>query len=932
MSKNHKPIDERELQQSDATAYALGELSAAEAAQFERTKAMNGESSSDAASEMEQARRLGQLLRSDISGEVAGVGSTSGESIRCSTQVREAVLAALDAQETNLPPKLAKPELIVVRRSRTRIWAWGLVASIAVAVGGFIIWSGQNEPTQTAQTSYFTSLVEQLTTRVEPGSAREIRVNAESQKRFGEAKTNESSLANSDVDLKSGMEFKGELNQDENIPGIPLQQSDGKLRARDRTEGGYFLESKVAPQVPAFGSPDNPFPQASAASPVRDPQARSNAVPDGGTILLGGLDRDHNAAGEELKLDRAGEGDIFGAAPESSRGEALDESEKSNLGSAAPPMTRNVSPESLSVRDRSTEDAAAEERPVDQLGRPSVEGLDDDTTRTGISYYNQMAPQGLGDGVNREIVNGREFAGGVGGGGFESQKRQDEKESYGYRYYSGRNRANEQYKSVPENPFWRPIGERAMSTFSVDVDTASYANVRRFLNEGSLPPPDAVRLEEFINYFHYDYPQPDEGTPFAVDLKLFGCPWNAQHSLLRVGLHGREIKAEKRPISNIVYLVDVSGSMSDENKLPLLKRGLAMMVDHLSENDSVSIVTYAGDAGVRLEPTNGANKKRILDAIDSLQSGGSTNGAAGIEIAYRLAQQQFVSEGANRVILMTDGDLNVGVTSDEALVTLIKEKAAGGVFLTVLGFGTGNLKDAKLEGLADNGNGIYGYIDSLGEAHKVLVEQMSGNLVTIAKDVKIQIEFNPAQVAGYRLIGYENRVMANQDFANDRKDAGEIGAGHTVTALYEIVPVGAMLGVIDPSSPTLKYQTLDSAPRDGDKNPKAEARLTEAAASGELAQVALRFKTPEGTESRLIEFTAKAEVTSFSQADSDCRFAAAVAGFGMRLRQSPYAGNITLDAIAEIASAAAGNDPNGHRAEFVDLVRRAKSLQHNAGE
>jgi secreted protein with Ig-like and vWFA domain len=548
-------------------------------------------------------------------------------------------------------------------------------------------------------------------------------------------------------------------------------------------------------------------------------------------------------------------------------------------------------------------------------------------------YTDQSSAGQVGGGLGGQFDAGKMSAdsNGLFGYGFGNdsgqQRESDESESLERRSF-GRYSANEAYRAVPENPFWRPIGEQAMSTFSIDVDTASYANVRRFLNEGSLPPAEAVRLEEFINYFHYNYPQPEGNEPFAVDLKLFGCPWNAQHSLLRVGLQGREIKSEKRPISNIVYLVDVSGSMSSDDKLPLLKRGLTMMVDHLSENDTVSIVTYAGDAGVRLEPTNGTNKKKILDAIDSLGSGGSTNGAAGIEAAYRLAQQNFVKDGANRVILMTDGDLNVGVTSDEALVALIKEKAASGVFLTVLGFGTGNLKDAKLEGLADNGNGIYGYIDSLGEAHKVLVEQMSGSLVTIAKDVKIQIEFNPAQVAGYRLIGYENRVMANQDFANDRKDAGDIGAGHTVTALYEIVPVGAMLDttVADASS-GLKYQTVAPVGTPQAETGKSELRLTEAAKSGELARVALRYKTPEGTESKLIEFTAKSEVTSFSQADADCRFAAAVAAFGMQLRQSQFAGNMTLDAIAEIASAATNNDPSGHRAEFVELVRRAKSLQ-----
>ncbi len=858
MSKNHKAIDERELQHANVTAYALGELSADEAALFERSNALSGSSSGEAALQMEQARRLGQLLRADFSGDVVGIDSTTAESQCCSAQIRESVLAALDAQETTPAKKPISLDLNPRRRSRTRIWAWGLVASVAVAIGG-MFWlpsiqivreaARRDNKTQTVQSSEFESFGESVSKNVE---AKSWDVNtSDPNAAFPILKVDDS--------LHGSAAVGGKGQQSSAPQGVDLQG--GK-----KFEEGYIREAMIPPQAPGFelSSKDSPpLVAATTESPAKGSVDGRKALPLGRLL---------DSSIQPTTNDRTAARDTF--------------------------FADSVSASELAGR-------------IEPAPNFAFQG-------------EQSERQSVVAGVNREIVLGLR---GAGGGGFEGKKSQDEKESYGFRGYSGQNPANEQYKSIPENPFWRPNGERAMSTFSIDVDTASYANVRRFLNEGSLPPPDAVRLEEFINYFHYDYPQPEEGSPFAVDLKLFGCPWNAQHSLLRVGLHGREIEAEKRPISNIVYLVDVSGSMSDENKLPLLKRGLSMMVDHLGESDTVSIVTYAGDAGVKLEPTNGANKKKILDAIDSLQSGGSTNGAAGIEVAYRLAQQNFVKEGANRVILMTDGDLNVGVTSDEALVNIIKEKAASGVFLTVLGFGTGNLKDGKLEGLADNGNGIYGYIDSLGEAHKVLVEQMSGNLVTIAKDVKIQIEFNPAQVAGYRLIGYENRVMANQDFANDRKDAGEIGAGHTVTALYEIVPVGAMLDAVDPASPTLKYQTLGEATRNDTAQTKADIKLTDAAASGELARVALRFKTPEGTESRLIEFTAQSEVTSFSQADADCRFAAAVAAFGMRLRQSQFAGNITLDAIAEIASAATGPDPNGHRAEFVDLVRRAKELR-----
>jgi Ca-activated chloride channel family protein len=402
-----------------------------------------------------------------------------------------------------------------------------------------------------------------------------------------------------------------------------------------------------------------------------------------------------------------------------------------------------------------------------------------------------------------------------------------------------------------------------------------------------------------------------------------------------VGLKGKEVHRSERPPSNLTFLLDVSGSMSDENKLPLLKATLMMMVAELTENDRVSIVTYAGEAGLRLPPTRGNEKQKIMAAIESLSAGGSTHGSAGIQLAYEQAGQYFLKGGTNRVILATDGDLNVGITSDDALVELIKQKAAGGTFLTVLGFGTGNLKDGKLEKLADNGNGVYAYIDSMREGHKVLVEQMSGNLVTIAKDVKIQIEFNPAQIASYRLLGYENRVMAAADFNNDKKDAGEIGAGHTVTALYELVPVDAkQVAPMPQVGEPLKYQATGgsgfrvqgsgSAP--DSRLPTPASRLTEAAATGELLTLKLRYKEPDGVESRMVEFPLKDRGGSFHSASIDLQFAAAVTSFGMILRGSEHRGNGSLPSVAEIAAGALGEDASGHRAEFVDLVRKAQTL------
>ena len=484
----------------------------------------------------------------------------------------------------------------------------------------------------------------------------------------------------------------------------------------------------------------------------------------------------------------------------------------------------------------------------------------------------------------------------------------------------------EQYEPIFENAFIAAKGPAAISNFSIDVDTASYANMRRMLNSGRRPPPNSIRLEELVNYFQYDYAQPTGDHPFSVNLELADCPWQPGQQLLRVGLKGKDIHVAERPATNVVFLIDVSGSMSSNDKLPLLKSGFQMMSRQLGENDRVSIVTYAGNAGVALEPTNGTQTSTINSAIERLSSGGSTHGSAGIELAYQLAQQNFIRGGVNRVMLATDGDLNVGVTSDDALVSLIKGKAAEGVFLTVLGFGTGNLKDGKLEKLADNGNGVYSYIDSTREAHRVLVDQLSGSLVTIAKDVKIQIEFNPAEVKSYRLLGYENRMLETKDFDNDAKDAGEIGAGHTVTAIYQIEPVKAVSPTV--SLPAgMKYQ-VDSAAKPVDQtsvegNAATKDGLSKAALSGELATVALRYKQPDANESERLEVSIKNEPKRFNEASTDFRFAAGVAGFGMYLRNSEHKGSINAGQLLRIASESVGKDESGYRSEFIDLIRKA---------
>ena len=480
----------------------------------------------------------------------------------------------------------------------------------------------------------------------------------------------------------------------------------------------------------------------------------------------------------------------------------------------------------------------------------------------------------------------------------------------------------ERYGKFVENAFRNPK-EQPLSTFSIDVDTASYALVRRFLHDRQLPPADAVRLEEMLNYFRYDDAPPVGDDPFSVSLETAACPWRPGHRLVRVGLKGREIAAAARPGTSLVFLVDVSGSMNEPNKLPLVKQSLSMLVDQLTENDKVAIVTYAGDAGLKLAPTSGDQKARIRGAIEALAAGGSTNGSAGIELAYAQAAEAFVKGGSNRVVLATDGDLNVGVTDDAALVALIKQKASSGVFLTVLGYGQGNLQDEKMEKLADNGNGIYAYIDGAREARKVLVEQLTGSTVTIAKDVKIQVEFNPAQVASYRLLGYENRIMAAEDFKDDKKDAGEIGAGHGVTALYEIVPTAAAEN--PPGAEPLKYQPNETVAA------KPEAAVDGGPASSELLTVKLRYKEPTGDTSTLREFPLEDTGTTFENASTNLRFAAAVAEFGMLLRESAHRGEASLAHVTATAAGALGTDPGGLRAEFLDLVREAGALLPHRG-
>lgn len=467
----------------------------------------------------------------------------------------------------------------------------------------------------------------------------------------------------------------------------------------------------------------------------------------------------------------------------------------------------------------------------------------------------------------------------------------------------------EEYKEIAENNF-KTVSESPLSTFSIDVDAASYSNMRRYINKGELPPADAIRTEELINYFSYDYPQPTGNDPVKITTEVGACPWNVKHRLVRIGLKAKEIPTDKLPVSNLVFLIDVSGSMYGPQRLGLVQSSLKLLVNNLRDEDKVAIVVYSGSAGEKLPSTSGSDKQKIREAIDELTAGGSTAGGAGIKLAYKMAKQNFVKGGNNRIILCTDGDFNVGVSSDEGLEKLIEQERKSGVFLTVLGYGMGNYKDSKMQVLAEKGNGNHAYIDNLQEANRVLVNEFGATMHTVAKDVKLQIEFNPSQVQAYRLIGYESRLLKDEDFNNDAKDAGEMGAGHTVTAFYEVVPAGIksdFTGKVD----DLKYQKTKPAPAVTNN-------------SKELLTVKLRYKAPDGNTSKKIEqplIDDKKEKVS-----SDFRFASAVAMFGQLLRDSDFKGDATYDKVISLAKTSLDNDEKGYRREFIRLAETAEGL------
>lgn len=533
-------------------------------------------------------------------------------------------------------------------------------------------------------------------------------------------------------------------------------------------------------------------------------------------------------------------------------------------------------------------------RPLEQLdskvNKPAVTPQDEQTAKMTITTINQerLADQSV---APPPVNDEQAFF-----------KIEEEKENFN----------TEDYDNIVENKFLAAT-QNPLSTFSIDVDEASYSNVRRYLQTGTIPPAGAVRIEEMINYFDYNYPQPVNNEPFTVNTEIADCPWNTQHKLVHIGLQGKEIPVENLPASNMVFLVDVSGSMNEANKLPLVQASMNMLVDQLREKDKIAIVVYAGNAGLVLPSTSGTDKTKIKEAINNLQAGGSTAGGEGIKLAYKTAKENFVKDGNNRIILATDGDFNVGASSDDELVRLIEQERKSGVFLSVLGYGMGNYKDNKMQQLADKGNGNHSYIDNINEARKVLVSEFGSTLFTIAKDVKVQVEFNPAKVQAYRLVGYENRMLAAEDFNDDNKDAGELGSGHTVTALYEVIPVGItddFTKTVDP----LKYQLNDR---------KIVSN------TDEIMTIKLRYKKPDEDISRLIIHPVMDNHIPLANTSDNFRFSAAVAEFGLMLRGSSFKQGSSYSQVISLARGARGTDNNGYRTEFINLAQAATSLVKN---
>lgn len=873
---NFQPDDPR------LTAYALGELDLSERTQVETLLA----ESADARAALEGIRETIALLRSELTYQPA---------LKLTSSQRETVTQAVVAIDTGEPTRAAgkipasETRATVTAADSGKMSRWVVVGRVVTAVAAVAVvavavpWVFHRLQNGASIPSAADSLVSSAKSVGDESMRREESSQSSGSTEF--VLTDDASLMNRESRADEVMTVNRVESYAETADSFANEDEAGKP------------VSTASPATLFFSDGRQPSPAVSTS-----PSMKGDSLGDrGATQASQAGDAAESTSGGLMFGDLGGENRLLA---QNSAAEGKNES-------------RVMSREAATVVDSIIANDSKELSLSATAGRELSEALEFEPESEARTSYLSIAAGGMpaggglgGRGLGLGRSDGADF--GLGDRRGESEQLGESielsKSQFGrFRNLRGAAPGSEAYDAIIENVFVTPI-DQPLSTFSIDVDTASYANTRRFIQQGQLPPANAVRIEELVNYFRYDYPEPTDGSPFSVSVDVATCPWKPQHKLARVGLKARTIAEDKRPATNLVFLIDVSGSMAAENKLPLVKQALSVLVSRMGEDDQIAIVTYAGEAGLRLNSTSGSQRNAIQQAIDSLSSGGSTNGAAGIQIAYDTAIHSFIRGGANRVILCTDGDFNVGVSDDNTLVEIIQEKAASGVFLSVFGFGMGNLKDAKLEKLADKGNGNYGYIDGLQEARKVFGEQLSGTLITVAKDVKLQLEFNNSTVGAYRLIGYENRVLAARDFDDDTKDAGEIGAGHTVTALYEIVPKAVWLTHVG-----LNPEKFDIVEKNIEHKENVDDRLF---------TVKLRHKLPDAeTSERSMDYAAMNSDVQLSDSHVDFRFAAAVASFGMQIRESEFRGQWTLQNVLSMAEASLSADRNGERTEFTDLVR-----------
>lgn len=871
------------------TAYVLGELEPDLAEKLEAAADQDAQLSA----EITSIRHTIEDVREALALEDAGVDDASSSATSPASNRLQSILAKAARTNTENVPSTKHELLPASPPGSYRRLVWAGLTTLAACLVVAIIWTS-NYPT-------YRQVAVDSATNIYPGT---VKAAPETANASPHTSPHDSTAHDSTAQDST---FHATAQESENASNLASLSGHG-TQPTSSAHGNSLLSlppnRSDSESVATRNVDPAPFSGETAGPPMHVEKSRATSGPQDSSSSLA---RNHVAAQSQID-SQAGQLDVFDekSIPSSIRSQEsdgrLETYKKEEADLIATPALGGATDEPALPVEGLSKQTVANKTPASQVESP---------TATTDFYDSSSVPsslQTLAQIENRESsFRSKHSARGAEARKVDRFRRQAILESSGDRF-----------STVAENTF-RSVADAPLSTFSIDVDSASYSKSRQFLLEANrLPPAGAVRLEEFVNYFDYEYAGPKSDDPFGANLAVATCPWQADHKLVRIALQAEKLDIQNRPKANIVFLLDVSGSMDEPNKLPLVKESMRLLVRQLGENDHVAIVVYAGAAGCVLEGTRGDNQKKILGALNRLNAGGSTNGGQGIQLAYDLARDHFVPGGINRVLLCTDGDFNVGLTDTEALVRMVEENAKSKIFLTVLGYGMGNTNDSMMEQISNRGDGIYGFVDNIREARRQMIRQLAGNLMTVAKDVKIQVEFNPAKVQAYRLLGYENRTLAAEDFNDDAKDAGEIGAGHRVTAIYQIVPVGTS-GQSEPGVDSLRYQSESSTRKSTQEEPRGENQ-------DELLAVKLRYKQPEGDKSKLLIFPLKDRSSEFESSDRDFRWAASMVEFGMLLRNSSFRGDASWRGLLERATSAAGISPDADRRECLDMMQRAASL------